>query len=306
MPVPPTVRGASGAPGAVGGHHLGAVRGGQGHHHRRHAPRRHRRRPPLRHHLHHPRQALVRGGRGRLPLPDRSRSSRRCATGAGSWRRPRSTATGTARPATRSPRRSRRARTPSSRSTSRVPARSATRCPEALLIFVVPPSLDELRRRLVGRDTEPSEALERRWHNAAYELLRQAEYDHVVVNHTGQADGSAAEIEAIIAAEHAAHPDAAAPGLASLGVGHATSRRAGGRAELVDVAVDAPGVPGGVAVHLARATVARGPGGGRGGAGGVRPAPGGRGRARGSGTRPMARRGRPSRCWRASGPTGRC
>jgi len=78
--------------------------------------------------------------------------------------------------------------------------------PEALLIFVVPPSLDELRRRLVGRDTEPSEALERRWHNAAYELLRQAEYDHVVVNHTGQADGSAAEIEAIIAAEHAAHP----------------------------------------------------------------------------------------------------
>ena len=70
----------------------------------------------------------------------------------------------------------------------------------------MPPSLDELRRRLVGRDTEPSEALERRWHNAAYELLRQAEYDHVVVNHTGQADGSAAEIEAIIAAEHAAHP----------------------------------------------------------------------------------------------------
>jgi guanylate kinase len=79
--------------------------------------------------------------------------------------------------------------------------------PEALMVFVVPPSLDELRRRLVGRDTEPSEALERRWHNAAYELLRQAEYDHVVVNHTGEADGSAAEIEAIIAAEHAAHPD---------------------------------------------------------------------------------------------------
>ena len=78
--------------------------------------------------------------------------------------------------------------------------------PEALLVFVVPPSLDELRRRLVGRDTEPSEALERRWHNAAYELLRQAEYDHVVVNHTGQADDTADQIEAIIAAEHAAHP----------------------------------------------------------------------------------------------------
>ncbi len=78
---------------------------------------------------------------------------------------------------------------------------------DVLLIFVVPPSLDELRRRLVGRDTEPSEALKLRWENAAYELLRQDEYDHVVVNHTGQADGTAAEIEAIIAAEHAAHPD---------------------------------------------------------------------------------------------------
>ncbi len=104
-------------------------------------------------------------------------------------------------------RRSSRARTPSSRSMSRVPASVREAVPEALLVFVVPPSLDELRRRLVGRDTEPSEALERRWHNAAYELLRQAEYDHVVVNHTGQADGSAAEIEAIIAAEHVAHPD---------------------------------------------------------------------------------------------------
>jgi len=78
---------------------------------------------------------------------------------------------------------------------------------EVLLIFVVPPSLDELRRRLVGRDTEPSDALKLRWENAAYELLRQDEYDHVVVNHTSQADGTAAEIEAIIAAEHAAHPD---------------------------------------------------------------------------------------------------
>lgn len=79
--------------------------------------------------------------------------------------------------------------------------------PEALLVFVVPPSLDELRRRLVGRATEVSEALERRWHNAAYELLRQDEYDHVVTNHTGQAQQTAEEIEAIIAAEKAAHPD---------------------------------------------------------------------------------------------------
>jgi guanylate kinase len=79
--------------------------------------------------------------------------------------------------------------------------------PDALLVFVVPPSLDELRRRLVGRATEVDEALERRWHNAAYELLRQSEYDHVVVNETGQADRTAEEIEAIIADEHARFPD---------------------------------------------------------------------------------------------------
>jgi len=79
--------------------------------------------------------------------------------------------------------------------------------PAALLVFVVPPSLDELRRRLVGRATEVNEALERRWHNAALELLQQDRYDHVVTNHTGQADQTADEIEAIIAAEHAAHPD---------------------------------------------------------------------------------------------------
>jgi guanylate kinase len=79
--------------------------------------------------------------------------------------------------------------------------------PDALMVFVVPPSLDELRRRLVGRATEVSEALERRWHNAAYELLRQSEYDHVVVNETGQADRTAEEIEAIIAEEHRRFPD---------------------------------------------------------------------------------------------------
>jgi guanylate kinase len=79
--------------------------------------------------------------------------------------------------------------------------------PDALMVFVVPPSLDELRRRLVGRATEVDEALERRWHNAAYELLRQDEYDHVVTNHTGQADQTAADIDTIIAAEHAANPD---------------------------------------------------------------------------------------------------
>ena len=78
--------------------------------------------------------------------------------------------------------------------------------PGSLLIFVVPPSLDALRERLEGRSVETGErpeALQRRWRNAAAELARRAEYDHVVQNETGEVDGTATAIDAIIDAEHA-------------------------------------------------------------------------------------------------------
>ncbi|MFV2065033.1 MAG: guanylate kinase [Chloroflexota bacterium] len=74
--------------------------------------------------------------------------------------------------------------------------------PDALLIFVVPPSLEELQQRLLGRDTESTADLELRQRNAALELARRDEYDHVVVNETDQIDGTAERIDAIIAAEH--------------------------------------------------------------------------------------------------------
>ena len=79
--------------------------------------------------------------------------------------------------------------------------------PDALLIFVVPPSLDTLEARLVGRSTESPEDLERRRRDAAQELARQGDYDHVVVNETGQIDGTAERIDAIIDAEHGRFPD---------------------------------------------------------------------------------------------------
>jgi len=75
--------------------------------------------------------------------------------------------------------------------------------PDALLIFVVPPSLEALQARLVGRSTESPADLERRRRDAAYELSRQADYDHVVINETDQIDDTAEQIDAIIAAEHA-------------------------------------------------------------------------------------------------------
>ena len=74
--------------------------------------------------------------------------------------------------------------------------------PDALLIFVVPPSLHALRERLVGRDTESAADLERRRQDAAHELSQQRDYDHVVVNETDQIDRTAERIDAIISAEH--------------------------------------------------------------------------------------------------------
>ena len=78
---------------------------------------------------------------------------------------------------------------------------------EALLIFVVPPSLEELFERLRTRATETAEQLEVRQRDAAIELARQNDYDHVVPNETGQVERTAEEIDAIIADEHARHPD---------------------------------------------------------------------------------------------------
>lgn len=79
--------------------------------------------------------------------------------------------------------------------------------PDALLIFVVPPSLEALFQRLKSRATESAHQLELRQRNAAVELARQDDYDYVVVNETGQVERTAARIHEIIAAEHAAHPD---------------------------------------------------------------------------------------------------
>jgi guanylate kinase len=74
--------------------------------------------------------------------------------------------------------------------------------PDVLLIYVVPPSFEVLRERLLGRSTETSAELEVRLRNAEYELAQQSEYDHVVVNETDQIDTTAELIDAVIAAEH--------------------------------------------------------------------------------------------------------
>jgi guanylate kinase len=82
-----------------------------------------------------------------------------------------------------------------------------SRVPEALLIFLVPPSLEDLFQRLRSRATESADELDIRQRNAALELARADDYDHVVVNETGQIGRTAARIHEIILAEKAAHPD---------------------------------------------------------------------------------------------------
>jgi guanylate kinase len=80
------------------------------------------------------------------------------------------------------------------------------RVDEALLVFIVPPSMETLFERLRARATESADQLEVRQRNAAIELARQDDYDYVVTNETGQVERTAARIDAIIDTEHARHP----------------------------------------------------------------------------------------------------
>ena len=54
--------------------------------------------------------------------------------------------------------------------------------PEAVQVFLAPPSWDTLVRRLTGRGTEPEEVIARRLETAREELAAQDEFDRVVVN----------------------------------------------------------------------------------------------------------------------------
>lgn len=54
--------------------------------------------------------------------------------------------------------------------------------PDALLVFLAPPSWDELVRRLTGRGTEPPEVIERRLEVARLEMAAEKEFDVTLVN----------------------------------------------------------------------------------------------------------------------------
>ena len=53
---------------------------------------------------------------------------------------------------------------------------------DACSVFIMPPSIEELRRRLEGRGTDAPEVIDRRVAKAEFELTKAPEFDHVVMN----------------------------------------------------------------------------------------------------------------------------
>ena len=72
--------------------------------------------------------------------------------------------------------------------------------PDAVMIFIVPPSLEELEKRLKGRGTDTERAIEARLIRARQEYQEADFYDYLIIN--DNADKAAKELSAIILAEH--------------------------------------------------------------------------------------------------------
>ena len=86
--------------------------------------------------------------------------------------------------------------------------------PAALLVFILPPSWDELAQRLRGRGEDAAEVIARRLSNARLEVAQASRFDFVIIN--GSLDKALAELRAVVrdqpealrfAAQQARHPD---------------------------------------------------------------------------------------------------
>jgi guanylate kinase len=78
--------------------------------------------------------------------------------------------------------------------------------PDALLVFLAPPTMEELERRLRGRGTETEERIAARLAIAEWEMGQQGWFDHVVVN--DELERASSQVAAIIEASRSARPDA--------------------------------------------------------------------------------------------------
>ncbi len=71
--------------------------------------------------------------------------------------------------------------------------------PEAVLIFLIPPSMDELSRRLTNRNTESKETIEDRLYRAREEIQLIEQYDYLVIN--DKVENAVKAIDTIVDAE---------------------------------------------------------------------------------------------------------
>ena len=72
-------------------------------------------------------------------------------------------------------------------------------CPDAVMVFIAPPSLQILKQRLVGRGTETQESIDVRTATALEELKKLPRYDYMVINDV--VEEAVADMEAILSAE---------------------------------------------------------------------------------------------------------
>lgn len=69
-------------------------------------------------------------------------------------------------------------------------------CPDAVFIFILPPSMNELKRRLKKRGTESDEVIQKRLDTAAGEIRCAENYDYIMIN--GELEKAILDFEAII------------------------------------------------------------------------------------------------------------
>ena len=77
-------------------------------------------------------------------------------------------------------------------------AKVKDQCPDALSIFIIPPSFEELSRRLHGRNTDSEEVISGRLEKARIEFREIPNYDYLVIN--DKVSNAVYEIESILTA----------------------------------------------------------------------------------------------------------
>lgn len=80
---------------------------------------------------------------------------------------------------------------------------------QAVLVFVLPPDLTTLRQRIIDRDTETEEVIDKRFNEAINEIKLIGEYDYYVVN--DELDDAVYDLKAIIMAERRRVPNKIMP-----------------------------------------------------------------------------------------------